>query len=37
MAEILPKLLDFSQPFDVPLLEQTIATFYQSTDQAQVR
>jgi hypothetical protein len=36
-ADILPLLLDFSQPFNVTLLETTITTFYQSHNAEQVR
>jgi hypothetical protein len=37
MTDILPALLDFSQPFNVTLLETTITTFYQSHNAEQVR
>jgi exportin-1 len=34
MAE---KLLDFSQPFDVPLLDATVAAFYGASSGEEVR
>jgi exportin-1 len=34
MAE---KLLDFTQPFDVPLLDATVAVFYSSSSAEEVR